>query len=261
VNADTAIVGSGAFFHYCHKIKGLMALRIHHSNCPLCLQKNPDYISKFCNTFKKIVFKNNHKLPKEKIELLIESPEKNDQSSKIIDEILEKSKEQSMEIIEQNLIQNTQLYTEFVKEFSKENHNQNQDIKKQLSLQFTKHVSELKEELLQEINNLYETNTKKMEEQILKNRNQSRQENFDNTVQIKQQNLQYITQNRQKISEVVNKITKEYKAEIKGFIEQILKINSQTKKVYNDLILQNKKQISETCLVNCNDSCFFISWF
>jgi len=45
INADTAIVGNGAFFHYCHKLKGLMALRIHHPNCPLCLQKNPGYIS------------------------------------------------------------------------------------------------------------------------------------------------------------------------------------------------------------------------
>jgi len=45
INAETAIVSNGAFFHYCHKIKGLMALRIHHSNCPICLQRNPDYIS------------------------------------------------------------------------------------------------------------------------------------------------------------------------------------------------------------------------
>ena len=43
-NANTAIVGNGIFFHYCHKTKGLMALRIHHPNCPLCMQKNPDYI-------------------------------------------------------------------------------------------------------------------------------------------------------------------------------------------------------------------------
>lgn len=42
--ADTAIVRNGMFFHYCHKIKGLMALRIHREYCPLCLQKNPDYI-------------------------------------------------------------------------------------------------------------------------------------------------------------------------------------------------------------------------
>jgi len=42
-NADTAIVGNGTFTHYCHKIKGLMMLRIHHPYCPLCLQKNPDY--------------------------------------------------------------------------------------------------------------------------------------------------------------------------------------------------------------------------
>lgn len=45
INADTAIVGNGVFIHYCHKLKGLMALRIHHSKCPLCFQKNPDYIS------------------------------------------------------------------------------------------------------------------------------------------------------------------------------------------------------------------------
>ena len=44
INADTAIVGNGFFVHYCHKIKGLMALRVHHRCCPLCLQKNPDYI-------------------------------------------------------------------------------------------------------------------------------------------------------------------------------------------------------------------------
>ena len=44
INADTAIVGNGAFFHYCHSLKGLMALRIHHPICPLCLQKNPGYI-------------------------------------------------------------------------------------------------------------------------------------------------------------------------------------------------------------------------
>ena len=44
-NADTAIVGNGTFTHYCHKIKGLMMLRVHHMCCPLCLQKNPDYIT------------------------------------------------------------------------------------------------------------------------------------------------------------------------------------------------------------------------
>jgi len=44
INADTAIVGNGAFVHYCHKIKSLMYLRTHHPYCPLCLQKNPDYI-------------------------------------------------------------------------------------------------------------------------------------------------------------------------------------------------------------------------
>jgi len=42
--ADTAIVGKNCFFHYCHYVKGLMALRIHRSNCPFCMQKNPDYI-------------------------------------------------------------------------------------------------------------------------------------------------------------------------------------------------------------------------
>ena len=44
INANTAIVGNGTFTHYCHKIKGLMMLRIHHQHCPVCLQKNPDYI-------------------------------------------------------------------------------------------------------------------------------------------------------------------------------------------------------------------------
>ncbi len=44
MNADTAIVGNGTFTHYCHKLKGLITLRIHHSMCPLCMQKNPDYI-------------------------------------------------------------------------------------------------------------------------------------------------------------------------------------------------------------------------
>ena len=44
IYADTAIVGKGTFTHYCHKIKGLIILRIHHPYCPLCLQKNPDYI-------------------------------------------------------------------------------------------------------------------------------------------------------------------------------------------------------------------------
>ena len=43
--ADTAIVGKNCFFHYCHKMKTLLALRIHRYNCPFCLQKNPDYIS------------------------------------------------------------------------------------------------------------------------------------------------------------------------------------------------------------------------
>ncbi len=45
IYADTAIVSNGLFFHYCHKIKGLMALRIHHPFCQLCSQKNPDYIA------------------------------------------------------------------------------------------------------------------------------------------------------------------------------------------------------------------------
>ena len=49
-NADTAIVGNGIFVHYCHKIKGLMALRIHHACCPLCFQKNPDYKKKTVHT-------------------------------------------------------------------------------------------------------------------------------------------------------------------------------------------------------------------
>ena len=42
--ADTAIVVNGIFFHYCHSIKGFIALRIHHTECQFCLQKNPDYI-------------------------------------------------------------------------------------------------------------------------------------------------------------------------------------------------------------------------
>jgi len=45
INADTAMVSDGTFTHYCHEIKSLMILRIHHSNCPMCLQRNPDYIS------------------------------------------------------------------------------------------------------------------------------------------------------------------------------------------------------------------------
>ena len=45
INADTAIVGKGLFFHYCHSVKTLMALRIHHKFCPLCSQKNPEYIT------------------------------------------------------------------------------------------------------------------------------------------------------------------------------------------------------------------------
>jgi len=44
-NADTAIVGNAMFIHYCHTTKTLMALRIHHPYCPLCMQKNPDYIT------------------------------------------------------------------------------------------------------------------------------------------------------------------------------------------------------------------------
>ena len=44
INADTAIVGGGFFFHYCHRVKGFMALRVHYKFCPLCSQKNPDYI-------------------------------------------------------------------------------------------------------------------------------------------------------------------------------------------------------------------------
>jgi len=42
--AATAIVSKGFFVHYCHKAKGFMVLRTHHQNCPLCMQKNPDYI-------------------------------------------------------------------------------------------------------------------------------------------------------------------------------------------------------------------------
>ena len=45
IPADTAIVGNGFFTHYCHEIKSLMILRICHPCCPMCLQKNPDYIS------------------------------------------------------------------------------------------------------------------------------------------------------------------------------------------------------------------------
>jgi len=44
IYASTAIVCNGTFTHYCHNIKGLMMLRIHHPCCPVCLQKNPDYI-------------------------------------------------------------------------------------------------------------------------------------------------------------------------------------------------------------------------
>jgi len=45
INANTAIVSNGTFTHCCHKIKGLMTLRVHHPHCSLCLQKNPDYTS------------------------------------------------------------------------------------------------------------------------------------------------------------------------------------------------------------------------
>lgn len=45
INADTAIVSKGIFFHYCHNVKSLMALRIHHKFCPFCSQVNPDYIT------------------------------------------------------------------------------------------------------------------------------------------------------------------------------------------------------------------------
>ena len=44
INADTAIVRNGVFVHYCHNIKGFMALRIHYPCCPICFQKNPDYV-------------------------------------------------------------------------------------------------------------------------------------------------------------------------------------------------------------------------
>ncbi len=43
MKAETALVTDRFFFHYCHKIKGLMCLRIHHEKCQLCGQKNPDY--------------------------------------------------------------------------------------------------------------------------------------------------------------------------------------------------------------------------
>ena len=44
MKSGTALVVNGVFFHYCHKINSLMALRIHYSSCPLCKQENPDYI-------------------------------------------------------------------------------------------------------------------------------------------------------------------------------------------------------------------------
>ena len=43
INASTAIVSKGTFFHYCHNAKSLLALRIHHKFCPFCTQINPDY--------------------------------------------------------------------------------------------------------------------------------------------------------------------------------------------------------------------------
>jgi len=45
INVGTAIVGKGFFFHYCHNVKTLMALRVHYKFCPLCKQLNPDYIA------------------------------------------------------------------------------------------------------------------------------------------------------------------------------------------------------------------------
>jgi len=42
--ANSAIVGKNCFIHYCHKMKTLIALRTHRSNCPFCMQKNPDYV-------------------------------------------------------------------------------------------------------------------------------------------------------------------------------------------------------------------------
>jgi len=45
INASTAIVSKGTFFHYCHNAKSLVAWRVHHKFCPLCKQVNPDYIS------------------------------------------------------------------------------------------------------------------------------------------------------------------------------------------------------------------------
>jgi len=44
MKAETALVTDKFFFHYCHKLKGLMCLRIYHEKCPLCDQKNPAYI-------------------------------------------------------------------------------------------------------------------------------------------------------------------------------------------------------------------------
>ena len=44
MKSGTALVINGVFFHYCHKINSLMALRIHHKSCTLCKQANPDYI-------------------------------------------------------------------------------------------------------------------------------------------------------------------------------------------------------------------------
>lgn len=43
-NADTAIVANGTFTHYCHKRNTLKTLPVHHYCCPICSQKNPDYI-------------------------------------------------------------------------------------------------------------------------------------------------------------------------------------------------------------------------
>jgi len=43
MKAETALVTDKFFFHYCHKAKGFICLRIHHEKCFLCGQKNPDY--------------------------------------------------------------------------------------------------------------------------------------------------------------------------------------------------------------------------
>ncbi len=44
MKAETALVSDTFFFHYCHKIKGFLCLRIYHEKCNICGQKNPNYI-------------------------------------------------------------------------------------------------------------------------------------------------------------------------------------------------------------------------